>query len=336
MVIPIFLYLYLFVIIIAQAFRGYRLRYFFRIFPGFLSGVLISFTTGYLMFMDSLTGKVAGVAASFGGDKLLADMISNGNILELLQDLVTNERLRNILMKILPDSAKVFMVFAVLICIACTIVCAALEKPGVALELFAYGYTLVASMFTANGSVLLGAILGIAAGVLLGMLGYRISRGWIIVAPNLVNFLIVLSFAFPFLAMVAGNPGAGNRPGTGSGNVFGVILMLLAVLALAVAIPIGVRRQFKETAVSKDGTAPPAAASAGPKVNWAEKCKALADSVSAKLSAPPKSNPTPGSAPPAGGQKFCGKCGNPLASGAKFCAKCGTPTRSVEDSVKPM
>jgi len=319
----IFLFcLLFFAFAIVQAFRGYRLRYFFRIFPGVLAGVLISFTTGFLLFMDGTRGDVVRAAASLSGNNLLADAIGNGDILGLLRELVSHETTREILMELLPDSAKVYMVFAVLLCIASVIVCAALEKPGVFLEFFAYGYTIVASIFAAGDSALLGALLGIVVGVLLGMLGYKISRGWIIVAPNLVNFLVTLFVVLPFTLMPAG-----AKIGLG-------MLIPLAGLALVIAIPIGVRRQFKETAAPKDGAPQPAAAASGLSVTWAEKCRAVVDLVTAKLSSLSKSSPAPGNAP--GGQKFCGKCGNPLAPGAKFCAKCGAPTQDGTDAAKPM
>ena len=46
----------LFAFVIGQAFWSYKLRCFFRIFPGFFAGLLVSFTTGCLLFMDGFRG----------------------------------------------------------------------------------------------------------------------------------------------------------------------------------------------------------------------------------------------------------------------------------------
>lgn len=273
------------------------------------------------MFMDGTRGDLTRLLMNLGGGNLLSKAISNGDILGLLKLLATDETARDILMKILPDSAKAFMVFGVLVCIACTIACAALEKPGVFLELFAYGYTLIAGPFAAKESALMGAILGIAAGALLGALGYKISRGWIIVVPNLFDFGVVAIAALLV-------------PSSAGGNGFAVFISLIS-LALLVAIPIGVYKQFKATAIPKDGTAQSAAAASGLRGKWAEKFKTVTNFVPAMPSAQSKANPTLRNTPP-GGQKFCSKCGNSLAPGAKFCAKCGAPTQSGEDAAKPM
>lgn len=259
------LFLFLLALFVVQAFWGYKLRHFFRLFPGFLAGLLISFTTGYLMFMDGTRGDLTRLLMNLGGGDLLSKAISDGDILGLLKLLATDETARDILMKILPDSAKAFMAFGVLVCIACTIACAALEKPGVFLELFSYGYTVTASICTAKESTLLGAILGIAVGALLGMLGYKISRGWIIVVPNLFDFWVTLFLSTLIL------DGAADSGNILAGFLFSAIS--IASLALLAAIPIGVRRQFKATAVPKDGAAQSAAAASGPKGKWVEKFK---------------------------------------------------------------
>ena len=303
---------------VVQAFWGYKLRHFFRIFPGLLAGLLISFTTGYLMFMDGARGDLTRFLMDLGGGRLLSDAISDGNIFKLLRLLATNDTARDLLMKILPDSAKIFMAFSVLVCIACTVVCAALEKPGVFLELFAYGYTITASIFVANGSTLLGAILGIAVGALLGALGYRISRGWIIVAPNLIDWLIS-----SFFLLSAGMAGDGNG---GNGSVW-VWVIVLAILLLLIVIPVGVYKQFKATAVHMEGAAQSAVAPSMLKSSLTAKVKSastqvmgFARRVSSRLS---QGTPAAKGTPSAGGQRFCPKCGSPLNPGAKFCPKCG-------------
>lgn len=313
---------------IGLVFWGYKLRHFFRLFFGLWAGLLISFTTGVLMFMDGTRGDLTRLVMNLGGGKLLSKAISDGDLFGLLRLLLTNDTARDILMKILPDSAKAFMVFAVLFCIASTIVCAVWEKPGVCLELFAYGYTVTASICMSNGSTLMGAILGIAVGALLGMLGYKISRIWIIISTSLLGGIIFNFGAGVFLLFSGSGGFAGHL-------IFGLISLIGVIGPLL--IPVGIFVQVKITSVPKsERTAQSGTISAGLKGKWAEKFKAVTNFVPPMPSAQSKANPSSKSTPSASGQKFCPQCGNSLAPGAKFCAKCGTPTRSGEDATKPM
>lgn len=314
--------------VIGQAFWSYRLRHFFRIFPGLLAGLLISFTTGFLIFMNGTRGSVVRFLAEFAGGDRLAGMISRGDILDALQLLIKNETVRDLLLKVLPDSVKAAAAIGVLLCIICAVVCAVWEKPGVFLELFAYGYAVLATSIAATESSLLGAVLGIAVGALLGVLGCYISRGWIIVAPNLVNFLFLLTL----LPVVAAGPGtSGSSTGIMGATGFAGLL----VLPLLAAIPIGVYRQLKTTAGHKNKTAQPAAARAALKSRWA-KFKAPPTAVSEAPSAQQQASPAWKETPPTGKQKFCTQCGTLLNPGSRFCVKCGHPAQIEDDTAKPV
>ena len=303
-----------FAFVIGQAFWSYKLRRFFRIFPGLFAGLLISFTTGCLLFMDGFRGDAVRLLTRIAGGERLANMISSGDTLGVLRLIMENEDARNFLLKILPDSAKHFAVVSVLICIVCAVVNAVWEKPGVFLEFFAYGYTLVAGIFTAMESTLLGALLGIAVGVLLGALGYKISRGWIIVSPNLVDVFVLLNLLILLLA----------SPGTSGGGSW-LNLLLLAGL---IAIPIGVYKQFKATAIPKDGVAQPAAAQSTLKSLWDSGAARVKAALARPTGSAPKADPSSGKPPFASGQKFCPQCGSSLNPGAKFCPKCGHLTKN--------
>lgn len=305
-----------FAFVIGQAFWGYKLRRFFRIFPGLFAGLLVSFTTGYLLFMDGTRGDVVRGVTGFIGGERLADMISSGDMLGVLQLCMKEEGVRDLLMKVFPE-VKAFIIISILVCIACAVVSAVWEKPGVFLELFAYGYTLVAGIFTSMESTLLGAVLGIAAGALLGALGYKISRGWIIVAPNLVDAFVLLSLIPLFVSS------GGNGGGNGAGGLLG--LLLLAVL---IAIPIGVYKQFKATAIPKDGAAQHAEVPSTLKSWWDSGTAKVKAALARPMGSATKADPTSGKPPFASGQKFCPQCGSPLNPGAKFCPKCGHATKN--------
>ena len=306
----------LFAFVIGQAFWSYKLRCFFRIFPGLFAGLLVSFTTGCLLFMDGFRGDAVRFLARLTGGEYLAKMISNGDMLGAFQLIMEDEGVRELLLKILPNSVKLFAVVSVLLCIACAVVSAVWEKPGVFLEFFAYGYTLLAGIFTLMESTLLGAVLGIAVGVLLGVLGYKISRGWIIVAPNLADVFVLLNL---FLVIMPGRNGGGDG--------FGSLITLLSLAGL-IAIPIGVYKQFKTTAIPKDGAAQPAAAQSTLKSRWDSGAARVKAALARPMGSAPKAAPSSGKPPFTSGQKFCPQCGSPLNPDAKFCPKCGQPTKN--------
>lgn len=247
--------------------------------------------------MDGTMGDVARFLMRSELGRRLGVMIDGGNLFGALRELMKNEAARDLLLRVLPDSVKTFAVISALVCIACAVVSAVWEKPGVFLELFAYGYTLTSGILASMESALWGGVLGVVAGALLGALGCKISRSWIIVVPNVVD-AIAIFFAMIALAGVSG-------------------LLILLCLLLLIAIPVGVYKQFKATATPKDGAARPGAAAPTLKSRWGE----WTAKVKAAAARPAES--APGKSPPAGGRKFCPKCGSPLNPGAKFCPKCG-------------
>lgn len=204
------------------------------------------------------------------------------------------------------STVKTMVIIGVLFSVICAVVSAALEKPGVALELFAYGYTLAAVLcLSAEQSSLLSAVLAIVVGALLGALGYRISRMWIIITTSLVDGLVA------------------------TGGIIILAIIPLWFVLLMIFLPIaGIYVQLKITAVTKDKAAQPAA---GP----AQSTEFVPEFVPGNLSAQHGATPTLGRTPPAGGQGFCAKCGSPLELGARFCGKCGQPTQSGGDAERP-
>ncbi|MBD5099570.1 MAG: zinc ribbon domain-containing protein [Clostridiales bacterium] len=192
----------LFVYGTAQVFWGYKRRVFFRILPGLLAGLLISAATGLLILMDGTRGDVIRslMEATHGG---IFDVAA-----ELVKAAVTNSKAfgqgldiaSGILNAVgatgitdIVDTVKTMIIIGALFSIICAVVSAAREKIGVALEIFAYGYTLVAVLCLSAGQPsLLSAVLAIVVGALLGVLGYRISRMWIIITTSLVGGSIAL------------------------------------------------------------------------------------------------------------------------------------------------
>lgn len=211
----------LFVYGIAQAFWGYKWRVFFRILPGLWSGLLISAATGFLILMDGTRGDVI----RFLMDATHGDMLKV--VAELIKAAVTNSKTfgqgLNIASGILNavgatditdilDTVKTMIIIGVLFSVICAVVSAAREKIGVALEFFAYGYTPVALYFAMKESTLLGAVLAIIVGALLGALGYRISRMWIIITTGLIGGLIAL-YSFVYLLSLANRIARNALPG---------------------------------------------------------------------------------------------------------------------------
>ena len=261
------------------------------------------------------------------------------------------------------DTVKTMIIIGVLFSIICAVVSAAREKVGVALEIFAYGYTLVAVLCLSAGQPsLLSAVLAIVVGALLGVLGYRISRMWIIITTGLVGGSIA-SFGghvIPRIAASALPEVLGESPililcGLMSCAVFAIavgafqralgyqiprmwliitislvgglsLLFMPTVVALLLIIA-GIYAQLKATAVPADKTA------AQPAAVTADSAAAL--DKAAPSPARPKAARAAKETPPAGGQNFCAKCGKPLEPGVKFCGKCGHPTRSGEGAAKP-
>lgn len=299
-------------------FCGYKGQAIFRILPGFFSGLLISVTTGFLILMDGTMGPVIRFFIKR----------ANGNVIEFLfQALTDGDVIWRVLginsnyksaLGILIDQAPDKAIAVFLFCVVCAIICAALEKPGVFLELFAYGYTLVALFAAFKGSSAMAAILGIGAGVLLGVLGYRISRMWIIITTSFVGGVVLTFLPMLMIFKIL-------APIVGDSDLLWTSIWIIVALFLMI---IGIRKQLKETAVpAEKPAAQPAAVPAGP---------AAPSKQAAPSPAQPQIPPAAKGTSPTSEQKVCVKCGSPLDPGAKFCGKCGHSTRSGEDTEKPV
>ncbi|MDE6259731.1 MAG: zinc-ribbon domain-containing protein [Oscillospiraceae bacterium] len=298
-------------------FCGYKGQAIFRILPGFFSGLLISAATGFLILMDGTKGPVIRFFIKR----------ANGNVISfLLQALTDGDVIWGVLgvnsnhksaLEILIDQAPAKAIAVFLFCVVCAIVCAALEKPGVFLELFAYGYTLVALFVAFKGSSAAGAILGIGVGVILGVLGYKISRMWIIITTSFVGGVVLTSPLWRICSGIFASIGVSDS--------------YLPLIWISMALPlmiIGICKQRKETAIpAGKRAAQPTAVPAGP----AAPLKQAAPSP-----AQPQTAPAAKGTSPTGEQKFCVKCGSPLDPSAKFCGKCGHPARGGEDAEKPV
>lgn len=375
----------LFVYGIAQTFWGYKRRVFFRILPGLFAGLLISVATGFLILMHGRRGGVIrslmdvthGGILDFVAEIVKAAVTDNkafGQGLDIASDFLNTVGATDITDVV--DTVKTMVIVGVLFSIVCAVVNAAREKIGVALELFAYGYALVAVLcLSAEQSSLLSVVLAIVVGALLGALGYRISRMWIIITTSLVGELILylifrtvgiglMGMAVLVIVVGARLGALGHRmsrtriiiissiiissniimaslrampvPVPYIGTITQILLSLLGILLAILQVILQVILPIiVGIDVQLKATAIPADKTATQPVAVTAGSAAPSEQA-ASSPAQSKAARTAKGTSPAGGQSFCAKCGKPLEPGVKFCGKCGQPTRSEEDTAKPV